>query len=93
MIESFADKRTEKLFEGSSKKGFPPDLIRRAITKLDQLDSAQKLGDLELPPSNHLESLKGNRKGFYSIRVNGQWRVCFKFMSGNAYEVEIEDYH
>ena len=93
MLESFADKRTEKLFEGSLKKGFPQDLMNRAITKLDQLDSAQTLGDLELPPSNHLESLKGKRKGFHSIRINNQWRVCFKFQNGNAYEVEIEDYH
>jgi len=93
MIENFADKRTERLFEGSLKKGFPQDLMNRAITKLDQLDAADKLTDLELPPSNHLEPLKGTRKGFHSIRINDQWRVCFKFKAGNAYEVQIEDYH
>jgi proteic killer suppression protein len=65
----------------------------RAITRLDQLDAAITLDDLKLPPSNHLEPLKDDREGQYSIRINIQWRVCFRFQDGNAYQVEIDDYH
>lgn len=93
MIQEFADKKTERLFEGSLKKGFPADLMNRALVKLDQLDAALSLDDLRLPPSNHLEALKGNRKGQHSIRINQQWRICFRFQDGNAYEVQIDDYH
>jgi proteic killer suppression protein len=93
MIQEFADKRTEKLFEGTLKKGFPTDLIGRATVKLDQLDSALTLDDLRLPPSNHLEALKGEQKGQHSIRINQQWRICFRFQNGNAYEVQVTDYH
>ena len=93
MIQDFADKKTEKLYEGTLKKRFPQDIMDRAITRLDQLDAAITLDDLKLPPSNHLEPLKGDREGQYSIRINIQWRVCFRFQDGNAYQVEIDDYH
>jgi proteic killer suppression protein len=93
VIQDFADKKTEKLYEGTLKKGFPQDIMDRAITRLDQLDAAITLDDLKLPPSNHLEPLKGDREGQHSIRINIQWRVCFRFQDGNAYQVEIDDYH
>ncbi len=93
MIQSFSDARTKKAFEGKSPKGFPQDILRRAIIKLDQLHSAAILDDLRFPPSNHLEALKGDRRGQYSIRINQQWRLCFRWEDGNAYEVTITDYH
>lgn len=93
MIQSFSDTCTEKIFEGKSPKGFPQDIIRRAIIKLDQLHSAASLDDLRIPPSNHLEALKRDRIGQHSIRINKQWRLCFRWENGNAYEVTITDYH
>lgn len=93
VIQEFADKKTEKLFEGTLKKGIPADIIDRAMIKLDQLDTAATLDDLRLPSSNHLESLHRDRKGQHSIRINNQWRVCFRFQDGNAYQVEVTDYH
>jgi proteic killer suppression protein len=70
----------------------PPDILKRAIMRLQQLDSARRLDDLRQPPSNRLEALKGDRRGRHSIRINDQWRLCFKFANGEASDVEIVDY-
>lgn len=93
MIISFKDKKTEQLFSGKFPRGFPSDLLRCSVVKLDQLQSASILDDLRLPPSNRLESLSGDRNGQHSIRLNKQWRICFVWKDGNAHEVEITDYH
>jgi len=74
-------------------KGFPGDLYKSARRKLGFLEDALLLNDLRVPPGNKLEALKGDRKGQYSIRINDQWRVCFRWIDGQAYEVEITDYH
>jgi proteic killer suppression protein len=74
-------------------KGFPSDLIARCQRKLAQLDAAIRLDDLRVPPSNQLELLRGDRAGQYAIRVNQQWRICFVWRNGDAYDVEIVDYH
>ena len=93
MIKTFANKETELLFcEGESKK-LPPDVVRRAIRKLDMLDAAQVVSDLRVPPGNRLHALQGNRSGQFAIAVNNQWRICFSFEDGYAYDVEICDYH
>ncbi len=93
MIESFADKRTLAVFQGLMPKGFPSDLARVARRKLRLLDTAGRLDDLRSPPGNRLEALKGDRAGQHSIRVNGQWRVCFTWSGTGARDVEIADYH
>ena len=97
MIVSFGDKGTEDVFDGretnSARKVCPSDLLRVARRKLDLLNQAATLGDLRAPPSNHLEKLKGERKGQYSIRINDQWRVCFRWTDTGAEDVEIVDYH
>lgn len=92
MIETFADQETRRLWEGNRTR-FPSDLIHRAITKLNMIDSATNLEALKVPPSNRLEQLRGNRVGQHSIRINDQWRLCFRWESGNARDVEITDYH
>jgi len=74
-------------------KGFPVDLVRRAEMKIAHIDAATDLEDLRIPPSNHLEKLRGDRKGQHSIRINGQWRICFQWNGQDAYNVEIVDYH
>ena len=93
MITSFKSKKTERIFDGKTPKGFPVQIIRRSIVKLDQINSAAALDDLRIPPSNHLEALSGNREGQYSIRINDQYRICFVWNKGNAEQVEITDYH
>jgi proteic killer suppression protein len=93
MIRSFADRETERLFARTPDRRFPPELHRVMLRKLLQLDAAERLDDLRIPPGNRLEALKGDRKGQHSIRVNDQWRVCFRWEDGDAYEVEIVDYH
>jgi proteic killer suppression protein len=93
MIRSFADRETERLFARTPGRRFPPELHRVMLRKLLQLDAADRLDDLRIPPGNRLEALKGDRKGQHSIRVNDQWRVCFRWDDGDAYEVEIVDYH
>jgi len=93
MIKSFADIETEHLYTSGKSKLFPPDILKRAIKRLTQLDAAVVVEDLRMPPSNHLEVLSGNRAGQWSIRINDQWRVCFQFKNGEAYDVEIIDYH
>ncbi len=93
MIISFACKETEKIWVGVQSRKFPADIQDRALVKLGWIDAANVVQDLRVPPSNHLEALKGNRKGQMSIRINNQWRICFVFENGDAHEVEIVDYH
>ncbi|MBE7535429.1 MAG: type II toxin-antitoxin system RelE/ParE family toxin [Anaerolineales bacterium] len=93
MIESFASDETEKIFRGQVSKKFPKDIQRTARRKLIYLDDAEDLQDLLAPPGNRLEKLKGNRAGQHSIRINDQWRICFKWSSNMAKDVEIVDYH
>ena len=96
MIESFANRLAEDLFDDRRSKAvlnFPPDLIRTARRKLLYLHDASEVGDLREPPGNRLEALKGEWKGFHSIRINDQWRVVFRWHAGNAYEVQVIDYH
>lgn len=97
MIVSFADKGTEDVFDGritkAARKSCPSDLLRVARRKLDLLNQAAALGDLRAPPSNHLEKLKSGLGGRYSIRINDQWRVCFRWTESGAEDVEIVDYH
>jgi proteic killer suppression protein len=93
MIKSFASRETEKIFNREVSKRLPQDIQRAAMKKLWMLHAAKDLSDLTVPPSNHLEALKGDRKGQYSIRINQQWRICFRWVGGNAQNVEIVDYH
>jgi len=93
LILSFGDKETRELYRIGKSKRFPPDIWRRALRKLEVIDKAETLDDLRVPPGNRLEALKGDRAGYYSIRINDQWRITFKFQNGNALEVKIEDYH
>ena len=93
MIESFASEETERLFATGKSRRLPPEILRRAVMRLTQLDAAVAVEDLRQPPSNRLEALAGNRRGQWSIRVGAQWRLCFRFESGNAFDVEIVDYH
>ena len=93
MIESFASKETEKIFHGQISKKLPKDIQRIARRKLIYLDDAEDLQDLLAPPGNRLEKLKGDRVGQYSIRINDQWRICFRWADGKAKDVEIADYH
>jgi len=93
MIRTFACRETAKIWEGGRSRRFPGDMQKRALIKLLQLDTATCLDDLKLPPGNHLELLKGDRKGRHSIRINGQWRICFRWTGQDAEDVEIVDYH
>lgn len=93
MIRSFADKRTAAVWANAMPKGFPSDLAKASRRKLRMLASAGKLEDLRHPPGNRLEVLVGDRAGQHSIRVNDQWRLCFVWRDGDAYDVEIVDYH
>jgi toxin HigB-1 len=93
MIIDFKDKATERLFLTKTTAGFPTDIIERARRKLMVLNAATTLDDLRVPMGNRLEILKGNRAGQYSIRINGQWRICFFWKNGDAFAVEICDYH
>jgi toxin HigB-1 len=93
MIKTYADKATKQLFTTGKSKKFQADIIRRAILKLELLDTAVDVDDLLIPPSNALETLSGNRAGQHSIRINRQSRICFTFANGGAYDVEITDYH
>ena len=92
MIKGFADRNTEALFQRKPRKRFRP-LARVALRKLLTLHAASSLDDLKVPPGNRLGKLKGHRKRQYSIRINDQWRVCFRWKGGDAYDVEIVDYH
>jgi toxin HigB-1 len=93
MIASFRDKETERLWQSGKSRRLPADLRRRAFTKLAVLNAAVALDNLKVPPGNQLEALRGSRAGQHSIRVNDQFRVCFIWRSGNAFEVEVVDYH
>jgi len=93
MIISFACKETEKIWQGVRSQKFPSDIQERALRKLRQLEASANLNDLRIPPGNHLEALFGDRSGQHSIRITKQWRLCFIWKNGNAYEVEIVDYH
>jgi proteic killer suppression protein len=93
MIRSFAEAETERFFDTGKARRWPREIFRRAAMRLRQLDAATRIEDLRLPPSNRLEALKGDRAGQYSIRINDQWRVCFRFADGDAFDVEITDYH
>jgi proteic killer suppression protein len=93
MTRTFGDKRTQELYATGTAKRFPPDVVQRARRRLEYLDLASRLEDLMEPPSNRLHSLEGDRKGQYSISINDQWRICFVFQAGDAYDVEIGDYH
>ncbi|MDO9300139.1 MAG: type II toxin-antitoxin system RelE/ParE family toxin [Anaerolineales bacterium] len=93
MIESFASDETEKIFRGKTSTKLPKDIQRTARRKLLYLDDAVDLQDLLAPPGNRLEKLKGNRAGQHSIRINDQWRICFKWSDNKAQNVEIVDYH
>lgn len=93
MIKSFGCKETEKIWNRIFSTQFPNDIQQKARRKLLMLDAAAALIDLQVPPSNRLEKLKGDRKGHFSIRINSQWRICFHFNNGEASKVEIVDYH
>jgi len=93
VIKTFADKHTQKLYIAGQSKQLPPDLLRRAIRRLEYIDLATCLDDLTVPSSNRLHALRGDRQGQYAISINDQWRICFHFEEGDAYDVEITDYH
>ncbi len=93
MIQSFASSETERFFATGKSRRFPQDILKRAAMRLTQLDGAVSLDDLRMPPSNRLEALSRDRAGQWSIRINDQWRICFRFKDGDAYDVEIVDYH
>ena len=93
MIKSFRNKETERIFSRQFSRRFPPSLHRVAWRKLAILDAAEQLDDLRIPPGNRLEKLSGDREGQYSIRINDQWRICFRWSERGVYDVEIVDYH
>jgi proteic killer suppression protein len=93
VIQSFAGSETERFFTDGRSRKIPPEIRKRAAMRLLQLDAATRVEDLRLPPSNRLEQLHGDRAGQWSIRINDQWRVCFRFENGDALDVEIVDYH
>ncbi len=93
MIKTFADRHTRDLYLTGSSKRLPADLWRRAVRRLEYIDLATTLDDLTIPPSNRLHALKRDRRGQHAIAVNDQWRICFRFEAGDAFEVEITDYH
>ena len=93
MIKTFANKETEQLFIIGKSRRLAPDLAKRAVRRLEYIHYATNLNDLLVPPSNRLHALKGDRKGQHSISINDQWRICFRFLEGDAYDVEITDYH
>lgn len=93
MIKTFADRHTQALYATGESKRLPRNIIRRALRRLEYLDLATCLDDLKVPPGNRLHALGRDRKGQHSIAVNDQWRVCFRFSDGDAYDVEVTDYH
>jgi proteic killer suppression protein len=93
MIRSFNDKEAEKIFKRQRSSNLPETMQRVALRKLSMLNRAENLNDLRVPPANRLEKLKGDRLGQHSIRINDQWRICFKWHDSDAFQVEIVDYH
>ena len=93
MIQSFAERDTERLFQRERVRRFPAELHRTMLRKLGLVDAAEQLEDLRIPPGNRLEKLKGDRARQHGIRINDRWRICFRWKDCNAFEVEIVDYH
>ena len=93
MIRSFANAETERFFATGKSRRLLTEILKRATMRLTQLNAATAVEDVRFPPSNRLEILKGDRKGQWSIRIDSQWRLCFRFMDGDAFDVEIVDYH
>ena len=93
MICSFANTETEQFLATGKSRHLPTEILKRAAMRLTQLGAATSIQDLRFPPSNRLEALKGVRKGQWSVRINDRWRVCFRFANGDAFDVEIVDYH
>ncbi len=93
MIKSFRSGETERLFRRRPSRRFGPGVQRVGLRKLRMLDAAERLDDLRVPPGNRLERLRGDRAGQHSLRINDQWRICFRWRDGDAYDVEIVDYH
>jgi len=93
VIKTFKDKHTQDIYLKGESKRLHPNLIHRAVRRLEYIGLATTLDDLKVPPGNRLHSLKGKRKGQYSISINEQWRICFRFIKGDAFDVEITDYH
>jgi proteic killer suppression protein len=93
VIKTFADRHTAELYQVGSAKRFPAEISGVALRRLQYLDVASSVDDLRVPPSNRLHKLKDDRKGQYSISVNMKWRICFRFIDGDAYDVELTDYH
>ena len=93
MIRTFADRQTQMLYANGKCRRLPPEIVRRAVRKLEYVDLATCLDDLKTPPGNRLHTLGGDRKGQHSIAINDQWRICFRFVDGDAFDVEIADYH
>lgn len=93
MIKSFKCKETEKIFAREFSKKLPRDIQRTALRKLSYIHAAANMNDLRIPPLNCMEKLKGDREGQHSLRINDQWRICFKWIDNDAYDVEITDYH
>ncbi len=93
VIRSFKDKETQKIFERQRSRKLPSEIQQVALRKLRMLNRAETLQDLRIPPANRLERLAGDRRGQHSIRINSQWRICFKWREGDALDVEIVDYH
>jgi proteic killer suppression protein len=93
MIHGFADDQTELIWQGWRSRKLPPDMQAVALRKLRMLNQARVLEDLRIPPGNRLEALNGDRAGQHSIRINGQWRLCFVWKQGGAFDVQIVDYH
>ena len=93
VIKTFKDKHTQQLYATGKSKRLPADVLQRARRRLEYVDLAACLDDLKVPPSNRLHALSRDRAGQYSISINDQWRICFRFETGDAYDVEITDYH
>jgi proteic killer suppression protein len=93
VIKSFRDKETEKIYEREGSRKLPGDIQQVALRKLRMINNAKNINDLRVPTANRLEKLGGVRKGQHSIRINNQWRICFIWRDGDAYDVEITDYH
>lgn len=93
VIKTFADKETQRIYRTGESRRLPIDLVRRAIRRLEYIDLANTLNDLRVPSGNRLHRLKKERKGQHAIAINEQWRICFRFVDGDAYDVEITDYH
>ena len=93
MIKSFANSETQSLYVTGRSRRLPPDILKRAVRKLEYIDLATSLEDLRVPRGNRLHALEGDRKDQHSISINDPWRICFRFQNGDAHDVEITDYH